>query len=123
MNVNPYLIPGIIKQTSIEEIMSVVSEQLEIKKEDIIQRSRKREIVQARQILQFFAIERTNDYLRDIAYKTGVTNHATVIHSHKTIINDIQTDKYLRDKVIKIEKKLNQNETGLANSTIEKDFD
>lgn len=61
--------------------------------------SRKREIVEARQISMFFSKELTKKSLADIGLECGDKDHATVLHACKTINNLIQTDKLMKAKI------------------------
>lgn len=68
--------------------------------------SRKREIVQARQIAMLFYNKYTKLSLADIGTKIGNKDHATVLHACKTINNLIDTDKQIRADIDNIEKQV-----------------
>ena len=85
---------------TIQNIIKVVCEERNVPMTQISKKSRKREICQERQIIHYFCKLYTVESLYDIAMKVGgVTNHATVIHSCKTISNAIDTDKKFAEKI------------------------
>ncbi len=69
-------------------------------------KTRKREIVQARQVAMFFSKSMTKSSLATIGSQIGGKDHATVLHACKTVNNLIETDKRFRLQVDEIEKKL-----------------
>ena len=58
-------------------------------------KTRKREIVWARQVAMKLAKENSSLSFKDIAYNIGKKDHATCIHSMKTVNNLCETDKKL----------------------------
>jgi chromosomal replication initiator protein len=72
----------------------------------ISSKTRKREIVQARQIAMFFAKSLTKNSLATIGSQIGGKDHATVLHACKTVNNLIETDKRFKVYINDIEKKL-----------------
>lgn len=84
---------------TIEGILESVSECCGIPKEKILERTRKREIVEARQVVQF--LSRTlfpKTSLSEIARQTGDMDHASILHSIKTVDNLWQTSSEFRAK-------------------------
>ena len=69
-------------------------------------KTRKREIVQARQVSMFFSKNMTKSSLASIGAQIGGKDHATVLHACKTVNNLIETDNRFRLQVDEIEKKL-----------------
>lgn len=69
-------------------------------------KTRKREIVQARQIAMYFAKSLTKQSLATIGAKIGGKDHATVLHACKTVNNLIDTDKRFQVYINELEKKL-----------------
>jgi chromosomal replication initiator protein len=94
------------KDISISLIQKVVCDYFKIPMEAIMSKSRKREIVQARQIAMFFAKSMTKSSLATIGTQIGNKDHATVLHACKTVNNLIDTDKGFRVYIDEIEKKL-----------------
>ncbi len=74
---------------------------------DILQsKSRKRNVVQARQIAMFFAKRFTKASLATIGTQIGKRDHATVLHACKTVGNLSETDRQFKSYVDELEKKL-----------------
>jgi len=69
-------------------------------------KTRKREIVQARQVAMYFSKNLTKSSLATIGAQIGGKDHATVLHACKTVNNLIDTDKRFRTQITEIEKKL-----------------
>jgi len=80
-------------------ISEVVSRYFGISKADISKKTRNREILQPRQITHYFAKQKTNDSLTSIGRQIGEKDHATVLHSIKTVNNLYSTDKTYRKYV------------------------
>jgi len=68
--------------------------------------SRKREIVQARQISMYLSKTYTEMSLTQIGSLIGKKNHATVLHACKTVREQMEVDKIFRDEIAEIEKAL-----------------
>jgi chromosomal replication initiator protein len=81
------------RQITIENIQNVVSQYFQITPEDIHSASRKREIVQARQLIMFLAKKYTHHSCEHIGRMVGKRDHATVTHAIKTIENSLQFQK------------------------------
>ncbi len=94
------------REITIEYIQKVVCDHLELPVESIQQTSRKREIVQARQLAMYFSKKITKSSLSVIGLQCGNKDHATVLHACKTIENLRQTDRNIRAMVDELEKKL-----------------
>lgn len=96
---------------SIDKVIKVVSNCTNIKYELIIKRSRKREIIRARQLLQYFLydIKQLKLSLAEIGILTSDSspyNHATVLHNIEVIENDINYDIILKTQFEEINKML-----------------
>lgn len=87
----------------IEYIQTVISNYFNLSIEMIHEKTRKREIVQARQIAMYFSKNLTKLSLEIIGLKIGRKDHATVLHACKTINNLLETDKRFRFQVEEIE--------------------
>lgn len=94
------------KEISIEQIIKVVCEHLNIEADRFNSSERTREIAQARQIAMYLAKQHTKAPLTSIGAAIGGRNHATVLHSCKAVSNLIETDKQFRRTVEEIEKKV-----------------
>ncbi len=94
------------REISIDYIQKVVSDYFNIPVDTINSKTRKREIVQARQIAMYFSKKFTKSSLATIGVHCGNKDHATVLHACRTINNLIDTDKQFRVYVDDIEKKI-----------------
>lgn len=91
------------KQLSVQAIQSVVCDYFNLEQAAIQTNSRKREIVQARQITMYLAKKYTDSSLSCIGKIVGKRDHATVLHACKTIRDQIETNKSFRSSVEEIE--------------------
>ena len=96
------------REITIDYIQKVVCDHLDLPVESIQQTSRKREIVQARQLAMYFSKKITKSSLSVIGLQCGNKDHATVLHACKTIENLRQTDRNIRAMVDELEKKLSE---------------
>jgi len=94
------------REISIEHIQKVVSKYFELDVSTLQSKTRKRHIVQARQLAMFFAKRMTKASLASIGAQIGKRDHATVLHACKTVDNLTETDKQFRKYVDDISKKL-----------------
>ncbi len=94
------------REISIDYIQKVVSDYFNIPIDMINSKTRKREIVQARQIAMYFSKKFTKSSLATIGIHCGNKDHATVLHACRTVNNLIDTDKQFRVYVDEIEKKI-----------------
>ena len=94
------------KEITIEQIIKVVCEHLNIDTDRFNSSERTREIAQARQIAMYLSKQHTRAPLTAIGAAIGGRNHATVLHSCKAVSNLIETDKQFRRTVEEIEKKI-----------------
>jgi chromosomal replication initiator protein len=94
------------REISIDYIQKVVCDYFNISLEIINSKTRKREIVQARQLAMFFAKKHTKASLATIGLHCGNKDHATVLHACRTVNNLIDTDKQFRIYVEDLDKKI-----------------
>ena len=94
------------KEVSIDYIQKVVSKYFEMDVTTLQSKTRKRHIVQARQLAMFFAKRMTKASLASIGSQIGSRDHATVLHACKTVDNLTETDKQFRKYVDELTKKL-----------------
>ncbi|RLD86051.1 MAG: chromosomal replication initiator protein DnaA [Bacteroidetes bacterium] len=95
-----------VREISIDYIQKVVCDYFNLPVEAINSKTRKREIVQARQLAMFFSKKHTKNSLATIGIHCGNKDHATVLHAVKTINNLMETDKQFRVYVDDIDRKL-----------------
>lgn len=94
------------KKITVNAIESVVCDFYNIKSELIHTASRKRQIVQARQVTMYLSKTYTEMSLAQIGSLIGKKNHATVLHACKTVKEQMEVDKIFREEITEIEKKL-----------------
>ena len=94
------------REITIDHIIEVVCEYLNLDFARFNSTERTREIAQARQIAMYLAKQHTKAPLTTIGSAIGGRNHATVLHSCKAVTNLLETDKAFRRQVEEIEKKV-----------------
>jgi chromosomal replication initiator protein len=94
------------REISITEIQKAVCSYFCLTLENMLSKGKKREIVQARQIAMYLSRSLTKSSLSTIGAQIGGKDHATVLHSYKTVCNLMDTDKHFKQHVQAIEKKL-----------------
>lgn len=94
------------REITLDHIIEVVCEYLNLDFARFNSTERTREIAQARQIAMYLAKQHTKAPLTTIGSAIGGRNHATVLHSCKAVTNLIETDKAFRRQVEEIEKKV-----------------
>ena len=94
------------REVSIEYIQKVVCDYFDLPIELMKSKTRKREVVQARQIAMYFSKKMTKSSLANIGMYCGGKDHATVLHACRTVNNLAETDKHFRTYLADLEKKL-----------------
>ena len=94
------------REVSIDYIQKVVSDYFQMDIQTLQSKTRKRHIVQARQIAMYFAKKLTKASLASIGTQIGRRDHATVLHACKTVDNLSFTDKQFRKYVEDLTQKL-----------------
>ena len=94
------------REVSIDYIQKVVSDYFQMDVNTLQSKTRKRHIVQARQLAMFFAKKFTKASLASIGSQIGKRDHATVLHACKTVDNLSFTDKQFRKYVEDLNQKL-----------------
>lgn len=94
------------KEISMDFIQKLVCEYFEVPVEMVKSKTRKREIVQARQISMYLAKSHTKTSLKSIGEFFGGRDHSTVIYACQTVEDLIDTDKKFKAYVNDIQKKL-----------------
>ncbi|MDR9400514.1 MAG: chromosomal replication initiator protein DnaA [Psychroflexus sp.] len=94
------------KELSVTDIQNRVSEYFQMDLDTLQSKTRKRHIVQARQIAMYFSKQLTKSSLSSIGKQIGDRDHATVLHACKTVNNLKETDKQFKKFVEDINKKL-----------------
>ncbi|WP_442591191.1 chromosomal replication initiator protein DnaA [Pedobacter sp. AW31-3R] len=94
------------KEISMDYIQKLVCEYFEVPVEMLKSPTRKREIVQARQISMYLSKSLTKTSLKGIGAFYGGRDHSTVIYACQTVEDLIDTDKKFKGYVTDIQKKL-----------------
>lgn len=93
-------------EITIDRIQKVVCDYFKIDPDRFHSASRKRELVQARQISMYLSRNHTNNSLASIGSLTGGRDHATVLHACNTVKDLLDTDRSFRKCVVDIENQL-----------------
>jgi chromosomal replication initiator protein len=97
------------REISIEYIQKLVCDYFTIPVEQVKSKTRKREIVQARQISMFYAKDLTKSSLKTIGMHFGGRDHSTVIHACQTVNDLMETDKKFKADIEEIGKRIKMN--------------
>lgn len=97
------------RELSIDYIQKVVCDYFDMPIDIMKSKTRKREVVQARQLSMFFSKQLTKSSLASIGAQCGNKDHATVLHACRTVNNLIETDKRFKSYVDDLKKKLSIN--------------
>ena len=95
-----------VREVSIDYIQKVICDYFDIPIDVMKSKTRKREIVQCRQLAMFFSKQLTKSSLAMIGKYCGNKDHATVLHACKTVNNLADTDKRFKGYIADLEKKL-----------------
>lgn len=98
-------IKDIETEVGIDFIQKSVSEYYGIHCDELKAKTRKKEIVIARQLAMYFSKEFTNHSLKSIGYHFGGRDHSTVIHAVQTVNDMIEMDAAFRNSVNDLKKK------------------
>lgn len=93
-------------ELKIEDIQNMVCDFYGVSYDALLSTSRKREIVQARQITMYLAKKFTKNSLKSIGEHFAGKDHTTVIHSCQTVENLMDTDGEYKDKLEEIMQKV-----------------
>jgi len=103
------LVKNANREVSIDYIQKLVCDYFSIGVDLVKSKTRKREIVQARQIAMYFAKDMTKASLKNIGSHFGNRDHSTVIHACQTVNDLIETDKKFRYDVEELSKRIKIN--------------
>lgn len=90
------------KSVAIKDIVKVIADHYNLSESVIYDKTRKKEIVRARQVAMYVLREDFNISYPLIGQKLGDRDHTTVIHSHLKIKDDLKTDPSLLQEIEKI---------------------
>ncbi len=95
-----------IRRASVSRIQEIVAEEFEIPTDLLISKTRKKNIVQARQTAMYLCTEYTDNTLKTIGLHFGGRDHATVIHSRENINEKCKSDAKTADIIEVLRKKI-----------------
>ena len=90
---------------TIDHIQQIIADYFDLDIESLHSKTRKRNVVQARQLAMFFSKKYTKSSLSTIGSQIGQRDHATVLHACKTVENLIETDREFKKYVSDLETK------------------
>ncbi len=96
-----------VHEISIDYIQKIVCDFFELPLEVLKSKTRKREVVQARQLAMYFSKQFTKSSLSNIGMHCGGKDHATVLHACRTVNNLMDTDKKFKAQVVDLQKRIN----------------
>lgn len=94
------------KVITVEKIRDMVCDYFDLSVDSISTKSRKREVVQARQVAMYLSKQMTKDSLSSIGMAIGQRDHATVLHACRIVADQMDIDKRFRASVQQLENKL-----------------
>lgn len=100
------IVHDIDSEVGIDYIQKTVSEFFKVSIDQLKDKTRKKEIVMARQLAMFFSKEYTNLSLKSIGYHFGGRDHSTVIHAVQTVNDLYDTDNNFKKSLDELRKKL-----------------
>ena len=100
-----HIIEYVETEVNLDFIQKTVAEYFVVTVESLKAKTRKKEIVTARQVAMYFAKEFTSHSLKSIGYHFGGRDHSTVIHSVQTVSDLIDTDKKFTVSIQELQKK------------------
>jgi len=101
-----HIVKEIDSEVGIDYIQKTVSDYFKVEQEDLKAKTRKKEIVIARQVAMYFSKDYTNHSLKSIGYHFGGRDHSTVIHAVQSVNDMLDTDAKFRFSVDELKKKL-----------------
>ncbi len=94
------------EELTVNKIQQVVCDHFKIPEELLQTKTRKREVVQARQLAMYFSKNYTKYSLSYIGSQIGKKDHATVLYACKAVTDLMETDRNFKIQVEEIQRKL-----------------
>jgi len=88
------------------EIIEQVADYFRLSEDDLLSRSRKQAVAQARQIAMYLCRELTDKSYSNIGSRFGGRDHSTVIHAYRKIDEELDSDTGLREDVSSLKSRL-----------------
>lgn len=90
---------------TIDHIQKIIVDYFNLEIDELHSKTRKRNVVQARQLAMYFSKKYTKNSLSTIGSQIGQRDHATVLYACKTVENLIETDREFKKYVSDLETK------------------
>ncbi len=94
------------RKTSPQTILKAVADFYNISSNDLVKRSRKKEVVRPRQVAMFLLREETKLSFPEIGHKLGGRDHSTVIHACEKIRSESSVDEPLKQELVLIRERV-----------------
>lgn len=96
------------------EIIEQVADYFRLEKDDLLSRSRKQSVAEARQVAMYLCRDMTEESYSHIGSRFGGRDHSTVIHAYRKIEDALESDSSLQDDISSLRSRL-QNRTLSSN--------
>ena len=103
-----HIIEEVEAEVNVDFIQKTVADYFSVPVALLKEKTRKKEVVMARQVAMYFTKEFTSHSLKTIGFHFGGRDHATVIHSVQTVSDLIDSDKKFHDQISELRKKFVQ---------------
>ena len=103
-----HIIEEVEAEVNLDFIQKTVAAYFSVTVELLKDKTRKKEVVTARQVAMYFAKHHTNHTLKTIGFHFGGRDHTTVMHSVQTVSDLVDTDRKFREQVEELRKKFAQ---------------
>jgi len=97
------------------QIIEQVADYFRLEKDDLLSRSRKQSVAQARQIAMYLCRELTEESYSHIGSHFGGRDHSTVIHAYRKIDEGMESDPGLQDDVSSLQSRLRNRSPSSSN--------
>lgn len=99
--------PATRKGAGLKQVLAATATYHQMSMDDLLSKSRTKEVVRARQVAMYLAREETDSSLPQIGEALG-RNHSTILHGYKKIASEIPLDDALRHELSAIRRQLYQ---------------
>ena len=100
------IVSHIDSEVGVDYIQKTVGEYFNISIDDMKAKTRKKEVVIARQVAMHFSKDYTNHSLKSIGYHFGGRDHSTVIYALQSVSDMIDTDSKFKYAMEELKKKI-----------------
>jgi chromosomal replication initiator protein len=98
------IIQDVKSPVTIDEIQRIVSEFYDIPPDLLRAKTRKQEVVLARQVAMYLSKKLTNSSLKTIGLHFGGRDHSTVIHAYQSVEDHLSTDPLFKQNIEQLER-------------------